>query len=124
MPFSPDLEGPPCSSAASSGSNQFPKYKLTMKNPTVTPAKSNPGSAPTRASLPPPPAASSQDSTMFVERELKPPVPFAGSTSALAHQVFVSGEGEIARKLVEGGDSEKAVQVLSEVRQGNDWGSN
>ena len=36
----------------------------------------------------------------------------------------MSGEGEIARKLVEGGDSEKAVQVLSEVRQGNDWGSN
>ena len=70
--FSPDYEGPPRSSAASSGSNQFSKYKLTMENPTVTPAKSNPGPAPARASPPPPPAASSQDRIMFVEGELNP----------------------------------------------------
>ena len=88
----------------------------------MTPAKSNPGSAPARASPPPPLAASSQDSIMFVEEEISPPIPFAGSISALAHQVFVSGEGGIARKLVEAEDSEKAVQVLSELRQGSDWG--
>ena len=75
------------------------------------------------ASPPPPPSASSQDSIVFVEGQLNPPVPSAGSTSALVHQVFVSGEGGIARKLVEVEDSEKAVKVLSEVRQGSDWGS-
>jgi len=49
---------------------------------------------------------------VFVEGQLNPPVHFAGSTSALAHQVFVSGEGGIARKLVEAEDSKKAVCPL------------